>query len=211
VAFRTVSGPNFQRESKSEVAVFYLHVPIEDAKIEGILRGLESCKVSTLVFFVPHHSSDLAFRVGKLVGRSKFQQAEWAFSMQHLRQLLRAKNVAVHRNHEATAAEGGAEMVALRQRLGLTQAAMGEALGVTARTLQSWEKGVGTSQIKRKMRDLTELTMLMDEYVSAPREQEWLSTPLSALQNKTPRDLIGRGRVRDVVVEFLRMREGQPV
>ena len=102
-------------------------------------------------------------------------------------------------------------MVALRQRLGLTQAAMGEALGVTARTLQSWEKGVGTSQIKRKMRDLTELTMLMDEYVSAPREQEWLSTPLSALQNKTPRDLIGRGRVRDVVVEFLRMREGQPV
>jgi hypothetical protein len=175
VAFRTVSGPNFQRESKSEVAVFYLHVPIEDAKIEDILRGLEYCKVSTLVFFVPHHSSDLAFRVGKLVGRSKFQQAEWAFSMQHLRQLLRAKNVAVHRNHEATAAEGG------------------------------------TSQIKRKMRDLTELTMLMDEYVSAPREQEWLSTPLSALQNKTPRDLIGRGRVRDVVVEFLRMREGQPV
>jgi uncharacterized protein (DUF2384 family) len=77
--------------------------------------------------------------------------------------------------------------------------------------LQSWEKGIGTSQLKRKMRDLTELMTLMDEYVSAPREQEWLSTPQQALQNKTPRELIAKGRVRDLIVEFLRMREGQPV
>jgi uncharacterized protein (DUF2384 family) len=77
--------------------------------------------------------------------------------------------------------------------------------------MQSWEKGVGTSQLKRKMRDLTELTTLMDEYVSAPSEREWLSTPQQALQNKRPRDLIAGGRVRDLIVEFLRMRQGQPV
>jgi hypothetical protein len=38
-----------------------------------------------------------------------------------------------------------------------------------------------------------------------------LSTPQQPLQNKTPRELIAQGRVRDLIVEFLRMREGQPV
>jgi transcriptional regulator with XRE-family HTH domain len=208
--FRTIPRTKFRRESKSEVVVLYLHGPTEDAEIEGALQDLESCEASTVLFFVPHHSSDLAFRVGKLVGRSKFPQAEWAFNMQHLRQLLRALNIAVHGYREGKQ-PGGAEMVALRKRLGLAQTEMAEAFGVTARTLQSWEKGIGTSQLKRKMRDLTELTTLMDEYISAPREQEWLSTPQRALQNKTPRELIARGRVRDLIVEFLRMREGQPV
>lgn len=211
-AFRTIPCTTFRREPKFEVVVFYLHSPTDDAEIEGALRDLESCKASTLLFFVPHHSSDLAFRVGKLVGRSKFPQAEWAFNMQHLRQLLRARNIAVHGYGERNPAEsGGAEIVALRKRLGLTQTEMAEAFGVTPRTLQSWEKGVGTSQLKRKMRNLTELTTLMDEYVSAPREREWLSTPQQALQHKTPRELIAQGRARDLIVEFLRMREGQPV
>lgn len=210
--FRTIPCTKLRRELKSEVVVFYMNGPTDDAKIEAGLRDLESCKASTLLFFVPHHSSDLAFRVGKLVGRSKFPQAEWAFNMQHLRQLLRARNIAVHEYREGMPAEaGGAEMVALRKRLGLAQTEMAEAFGVTPRTLQSWEKGIGTSQLKRKMRDLTELTKLMDEYVSAPREQEWLSTPQQAFRNKTPRELISQGRARDLIVEFLRMREGQPV
>jgi DNA-binding transcriptional regulator YiaG len=210
-AFQTIPCTKFRRESKSEVVIFYLHGPTDDAKIKGALRDLEYCRASTLLFFVPHHSSDLAFRVGKLVG-SKFPQAEWAFNMQHLRQLLRARNIAVHRYREGTSAKPtGAEMKALRKRLGLAQTEMAEAFGVTPRTLQSWEKGIGTSQLKGKMRDLTELTTLMDEYVSAPREQDWLSTPQQALKNKTPRELIAQGRVRDLIVEFLRMREGQPV
>jgi DNA-binding XRE family transcriptional regulator len=211
-AIRTMPCPKSWHESRSEVVVFYMHGPSEEVEIEQALRNLESCKAAELLIFVPHHSSDLAFRMGKLVGRSKFQQAEWAFNMQHLRQLLRARNVLVHGHHPgATAEQGGVEMTALRRRLGLTQGEMAEALGVTTRTLQSWEKGIGTSQLKRKMRDLTELTSLMDEYVSAPREQDWLSTPMPAFQNKTPRELIASGRMRDLTLEFLRLREGQPV
>jgi transcriptional regulator with XRE-family HTH domain len=128
--------------------------------------------------------------------------------MQHLRQLLRAKKVQFPADE--TLDEGGKELVKLRKRLGLIQDEMAEALGVTPRTLQNWEKGVGTSQLKRKMRDLVELTSLMDDYVSAPRETEWLSTPLAALQHKTPKELIASGRARDLIVEFLRLREGQP-
>jgi DNA-binding transcriptional regulator YiaG len=211
-AIRPMSAPHLRREKRSGVFVFFLPGQANEASIASALRNLESSHASALVFYLPQHSSDFAFRVGKLVVSSGFPQAEWAFNMQHLRQLLRARNIDAHsRPEEKPLERDGTEMVELRKRLGLTQTQFAEAAGVTPRTLQSWEKGIGTSQIKRRMRDLTELTALMDEYISAPREQEWLSTPLPSLQDKTPRDLISGGRVRDLIVEFLRMREGQPV
>jgi transcriptional regulator with XRE-family HTH domain len=210
-AIRSIPSPKLAGRTKCGVFVFYLPEHTKETNIASALRTLESSQASTIVFYVPNHSSDFAFRVGKLVGSFKFQETEWAFNMQHLRQLLRIKNVAVVRHPGQSLDQGGTEMVQLRKRLGLTQSQLAEAFGVTARTLQSWEKGVGISQLKRKMRDLTELTALMDEYVSAPKEREWLSSPLSALRNKTPRELIAGGRVRDLIVEFLRLREGQPV
>src|ERR1700741_909479 len=73
-----------------------------------------------------------------------------------------------------------------RKRLGVTQEQMASFLRVTQRTLQNWEKNVGTSQMKRKTRDLRELLELMDDYVVASEEKEWLETPLEALsQSKT--------------------------
>jgi DNA-binding transcriptional regulator YiaG len=207
-AFLTVPQPAPHHDVKFDVVVFYLHRPTEEGVLESALAELKVYKPSGLVFYSPHHSSDFAFRVGKLVERSRIRHAEWAFNMQHLRQLLR--EMKVHFPSEETIDEGGAELVALRKRLGLTQDEMAGALTVTVRTLQNWEKGIGTSQLKRKMRDLVELTALMDDYVSAPHEREWLSSPLAALQNKTPKELIAAGRVRDLTVEFLRLREGQP-
>lgn len=208
-AFQTVTQSAPPRDLKFDVVVFYLDRPTEDAIIESALVELKSYKPSSVVFYAPHHASDFAFRIGKLAERSRFQQTEWAFNMQHLRQLLRAKKV--HFPIGETPDVGGTELVRLRKRLGLTQDEMAEAVGVTPRTLQNWEKGIGTSQLKRKMRDLVELTALMDDYISAPREEEWLSTPLAALQHKTPKELIAAGRGRDLTVEFLRLREGQPV
>jgi transcriptional regulator with XRE-family HTH domain len=207
-AFQTVPQTAPHRDLKSDVVVFYLHHPTEDTVIESALFELKSYKPASVVFYFPHHSSDFAFRIGKLVERSRFRETEWAFNMQHLRQLLRAKKVQFP--VDETLDDGGKELVKLRKRLGLIQDEMAEALGVTPRTLQNWEKGVGTSQLKRKIRDLVELTSLMDDYVSAPRETEWLSTPLAALQHKTPKELIASGRARDLIVEFLRLREGQP-
>ena len=51
----------------------------------------------------------------------------------------------------------------------------------------------------------------MDDYVVAPKEKEWLSSPLKALSGRTPQELIADGRVRDLVAEFDRLQEGQPV
>jgi hypothetical protein len=51
----------------------------------------------------------------------------------------------------------------------------------------------------------------MEDYVVAPKEKEWLSSPLEAFTGRTPQELITNGRIRDLVVEFDRLREGQPV
>jgi len=88
---------------------------------------------------------------------------------------------------------------------------VGFELNVTARTLQNWEAGKGTSQMHKKTRDLRELLSRIDDYVVAPKEKEWLSSPLEAFAGRTPRQLIADGRIRDLVVEFDRLREGQPV
>jgi hypothetical protein len=45
----------------------------------------------------------------------------------------------------------------------------------------------------------------------APKEQDWLNTSLAAIQNRTSIQVIANGKMRDLIIEFLRLAEGQPV
>lgn len=93
----------------------------------------------------------------------------------------------------------------------MTQDEMAAALNITTRTLQNWESNIGTSQTKRKTKDLWKLVGLMDGYIVAKEETNWLSTPHPAFRNKRPADLIVEGKLRDLIAEFQRLREGQPL
>ena len=132
-----------------------------------------------------------------MVGRRKFDEAEWAFNWPHLRQLLKARNIQTHARQDGNGSNDFALFEA-RQRLGLSQAQLARALNVTARTLQNWEAGKGTSQMAKRTRDLRELLSRMDDYVVAPTEKEWLSSPLEAFAGRSPRELITEGRIRDL-------------
>jgi DNA-binding XRE family transcriptional regulator len=103
------------------------------------------------------------------------------------------------------------DLVEARRRLGLSRAQLTSVLDVSVRTLENWEAGKGTSQIAKKTGDLRDLLCRMDDYVIAPQEKEWRSSGLEAFRGRTPKQLIIDGRIREIVIEFDRLREGQPV
>src|SRR5260370_27891694 len=105
---------------KTSVSVLYLSSPAQDTTVENTLATLRDCKVSTLLVYTPHHSSDFAFRVGTIVGRQKFAEAEWVFNWPHLRQLLKARNIRTHARRTVDEKESFVLLDA-RQRLGLNQ------------------------------------------------------------------------------------------
>ena len=181
-SFRTIpSASAVKNIPTSTVSLFYLRDAEPKAEFESILKAFKGHKSSFVVLYAPHHSSDFAFRMGKMVGKHSLDSADWAFNLRHVEQLLRARNVLAHRIHKTAERF---DIVAARKRLGLTQEQMANALNVTTRTLQNWEGGLGTSQMPKKTQDLRELLRLMDDYVIAPKEREWLETPLRAVQNR---------------------------
>ncbi|ADW68511.1 helix-turn-helix domain-containing protein [Granulicella tundricola] len=208
--FRTAGNEKGPVFSKGQVGVVYLSHSEEDSAIETTLAALRNAKVSSIVFYVPHQSADFAFKVGTMMGRRKGISAEWAFNFPHLRQLLKARNIRAHVRHQENHASSF-DLLEARRRLGLSQTQLASALNVTVRTLQNWEVGKGTSLLAKKTGDLRDLLSRMDDYVVAPKETEWLSSPLEAFGSRTPQQLIVEGRMRDIVIEFDRLREGQPV
>jgi DNA-binding transcriptional regulator YiaG len=211
-----VHGFSLEKPNKipeSRVFICYFSEDAADPEVWSALRVLKSRRhYEMLVFYAPHHSSNFAFDLGMKVGHELGTTASWAFDLRHVKQLLRSKNLLFHRRQiEIDEDDKSFDIGEVRKRLGLTQEQMASSLNVTTRTLQNWEKSVGTSQMKRKTRDLRELLELMDDYVVASEERGWLETALEALRNRKPIDLIREGKVRDLIVEFHRMREGQPV
>jgi DNA-binding transcriptional regulator YiaG len=173
-----------------------------------ILRKVKQFRNVHFLCYVAHHEMDLAFTVGKTVGHELGESAEIASTVREAKQLLKSWDDVVS---DPPYVRKRTDLVDARKRLGLTQDQMASALDGTTRTLQNWERNIGTSQTERKTRDFWELLELMDDYVVAREEKSWLNTPNSAVKNKRPIDLITEGKLRDLIVEFQRLREGQPL
>ncbi len=100
---------------------------------------------------------------------------------------------------------------ALRAALGLTQAQLAVAIGVSERTVQNWEAGRVSPQAERRLRDLIELNDALERYIDPDQRQSWLISPNDASAGNAPRDWIIEGRPRDLLWEFRRMQVGEPV
>lgn len=192
----------------STFLVFYLKDRLPEAQFSAALRNIKHVHNHRLLLYLPHHGTHFAFNVGMAVGRELGKSAEIASNMREVIQLLKSWNVTMA---APPPDRTGGRLTEARKRLGLTQAEMASALKVTTRTLQNWEKDIGTGQMNRKAEDLWELLELMDDYVVAREEKDWLNTANPTFRNKKPIELIVEGKLRDLIVEFQRLREGQPV
>ena len=65
-----------------------------------------------------------------------------------------------------------------RQGFGLTQRQLARTLNLSAQTLQHLEPESGTNETNRRIRDLREFLLRMDEYVVVSQENRWLSSSL---------------------------------
>jgi DNA-binding transcriptional regulator YiaG len=190
--------------------VFILYQASSEPKRDSVnlLECLREVQHELLVLYFAHETPSAAFRWGQVVGRHRIPDVDCASTIRHLKQILRSRNALIEWPEQQTE---GFDLTSVRRRLGLTQEKMATALNVAPRTIQNWERGVGTSQMPKKTRELRELLDLIDEFVVESEEANWLDTPLSAARGKTPRQVIADGKMRNLIVEFLRLREGQPL
>lgn len=202
-AIRNRSGPS----RYFSIFIFYIRDHLPEEQFSAVLRNIKQVQNRHLLFYMAHHGLDLAFNIGVAVGRELGEPAEITSNLREAKQLLKGWDVVLS---DPPYTPRGAKLADARERLGLTQDEMASALNVTTRTLQNWESNVGTSQMERKTRDLWELLGLMDDYVVAKEETNWLNTPNPTFRNKKPVELIVEGKLRDLIVEFQRLREGQP-
>jgi transcriptional regulator with XRE-family HTH domain len=193
---------------KARISVVYLASTEPKKDSVHFLERLREVQHELLVLYLPNETSSGAFRWGREIERQQIRDVDCVFTFRHLKQILRSRNALVHASDPR---QGDFNLADTRKRLSLTQEEMATALNVAPRTIQNWERGVGTSQMFKKTQDLRELLDLMDEFVVETEEESWLDTPLAAVRGKTPRQVIAEGKMRDLIVEFLRLREGQPV
>jgi transcriptional regulator with XRE-family HTH domain len=208
---RTVVLERAGRLQKGRQFIVYLQGPEPLPEVRSFLRKVRAKNYNWLVLYAPHHSLEAAAKIGFVAGQELPKQAQFAFDAQRLRECLKTLNIPFHGGAARQPLLSGDSLTRVRKRLGLTQQEMAHALHVTPRTIQNWERNVATGQIKRKTHDLRELLELVDDYVVPGKEPEWLKTSLEALGGKKPFDLIVEGKLRDLIVEFRRLQEGQPV
>jgi DNA-binding transcriptional regulator YiaG len=191
--------------------IVYLHGQEPLPEVRSFFRRVRTANYDWLLLYVAHHSMELAAKLGVLAGKELPKEAEFAFDADEAREWLAARNALVHGISATKPSFSGTDLAALRKRLGLTQEQLAGALNVTTRTVQNWERGVSMSQMERKVRDLRELTGLIRSYIVRGQEGEWLRSEHRALNGRRPLDLLVEGRIRDLIVEFRRLQEGQPV
>ena len=97
----------------------------------------------------------------------------------------------------------------MREHFGLTQAELANAIGVSVRTVQNWEKA-GAASKPRQLRDLEELWTILTESIKRPDIPAWLRSANNAFSGQRPVDLLKDGKTRDIIVEFRRLQAGEP-
>jgi DNA-binding XRE family transcriptional regulator len=193
---------------KAKFLLVYLKGPEPSATLRSCLRQVSDDRSLQVLVYTQTHPSDdhQAAELGKIIGRYRPRKTYICFNSSEVEQFV----------HERVRL-GGKEkkrglfetLAGLRQELDLTQLDVANALDVTTRTVQNWEKlGSGS---ERQMRDFRELYELASKYLGGHQIAAWMDSPNDAFQKRTPRELIREGKTRDLILEFQRLQTGEPL
>lgn len=201
-----------QDELRAEQCLLYLSGNEDEKQFTKPLKALARWKrrVHTVVLYARRADHRTIVGWARAAERVLPDRTEFCFTaMEVARALkLRARTPSTTQRH---AGGGGVDTDRLRTSLGLTQAQLASAIGVSERTVQNWEAGRVSPQAVRRVRDLVELKETLSGYIAPDALPQWLISPNEAFAGGAPRDWIIEGRARDVLWEFRRMQVGEPV
>jgi transcriptional regulator with XRE-family HTH domain len=98
----------------------------------------------------------------------------------------------------------------LSEYFGLTQIELAHALGVNLRTVQNWDRDGDAGRLRR-LRDIEDLWTVLKESIEGTDIRVWLGTESEAFAGARPIELLKQGKARDIIVEFRRLKSGEPV
>ena len=182
----------------------------DEKQVSNSLKALARWKrrVYTVALFARKADHRTVVDWARVAERVLPNQTEFCFSAPDVARVLKL------RIRGGSAAPSGAaarsvDVERLRATLGLTQAQLASAAGISERTVQNWEAGRVSPQAERRVRDLVELKETLTRYIPSDSLQQWLISPNEAFAGDAPRDWIIDGRARDLLWEFPRMQVGE--
>jgi DNA-binding transcriptional regulator YiaG len=192
--------------------LIYLSGREDEAQLTRPLKSLARAKrrLHTVVLYARRADHRNVVHWARAAERALPDQTEFCFSATEVARALKLRP----RTSGATRQSPNSHRIdieGLRAALGLTQAQLAVAIGVSERTVQNWEAGRISPQAERRLRDLIELNEAVERYVPPEQRQTWLISPNDAFAGDAPRDWIIEGRARDLLWEFRRMQVGEPV
>lgn len=197
-----------QWHEKAKLLLVYLKGPEPSETLRSCLRQVSDNRSLQVLVYTPTHPSDdhQAVELGKIIGQYRPRKTYICFDPREVKEFVHQR-IGLGGNEEKRPALE--TLAGLRQELDLTQLDVANALDVTTRTVQNWEKrGTGT---ERQIRDFRELYELASKYIGPHQIAVWMDSPNDAFQKRTPREMIREGKTRDLILEFQRMQTGEPL
>jgi DNA-binding XRE family transcriptional regulator len=195
---------NIVQDLPFQSVLVYLTHP-DDDHIPSLLRTLRPSAANVVIYCADHNPApEQVALLGRLVGEVRPRRTELVFRPQAAIDALYVPH------HGRKTASSESRVSVTRERLGLTQTEMGQALGVSLRTIQNWERQCNPRG-GHLLRDLEELLAVLSALIPASEIPKWLRAESHSLGGKRPVDLVLDGRTRDIINEFQRLQAGEPV
>ena len=195
---------DLHRQTPLEPILIYLTHPDYD-HLRSLLETLKPTSRVVVIYYAKRPAPQEAAQLGKVVGETRpnhtsvvFEAKAAASVLQHSKTVRRKPAPTPNRTRQ------------LREHFGLTQTELAQALGLSLRTVQNWERAGGAGKT-RQLRDLEELWTILEDSVKASDIPAWLRSKNDAFGGNRPIELLKEGKTRDIIVEFRRLQAGEPV
>ncbi len=196
----------FRNVPRTNVLVYLTHPDYDH--VRGLLEVLKPNAPDVVIYYATRPDPEEAAELGRLVGELRPRHTAVVFEAKLA--VASVLHDAHHGFQKYRTGKSKNRVRLLREELALTQTEMAQALGVSLRTVQNWERN--DQAIKGfRLRDLEELKSVLHDVIADPDLPVWLRSENEAFQGSRPIDLVIEGKSRDILAEFRRLQAGDPI